>query len=288
MATIFDDQPDFIDKDPRNLPGYNIGWTATEQDQRYRAWLPPQHISGKRILDLGCCGAAVGGYVMGHGAAHYTGIECDPAIYQVAVKNMAQYHSGKSWKIEMASAEDFLASTADRYDIVIASGIIHGVTDVVTFLQAMAQRADLIVVESIHPSLPFMNNIFEKLAPHLTSQEDQKWATSLVQALEYSYPVIEYSNSGRMIMGDTTTAVTNILRPLPSLAALKLIMNRLGFVEDLRPYIALKKAQPLQFGAGKRFAIAFVRNAPASAMSFADIVRTGEAQTTPMVEKHSK
>jgi predicted nicotinamide N-methyase len=285
MATIFDEQPDFIDKDPRNLEGYNIGWTAQEQEQRYQAWLPPQYISGKRILDLGCCGAAVGGYVMSHGAAHYTGIECDPAIYQIAVKNMAQYHSGKSWQIDMISAEDLLATTSDHYDIVIASGIIHGVTDVVTFLHAMSQRADLIVVESIHPSLPFMHKIFEKLAPHLTSEEDQKWAASLIHALEYSYAMIEYSDTGRMIRGDTETAVSNILRPLPSMAALKLIMNRLGFVEDIRPYIALKKAQPSQFGAGKRFAMAFLRHAEAKAMSFRDIVARDEAQTIPMVEK---
>lgn len=288
--TIFDDQPDFIDRDPRTTEGYAVAWSAAEQEVRYTAWISPEHIKGKRILDIGCCGAAVGGYAFAHGADHYTGVEIDPSLHQLATENMNKYHADKDWKILKTSAEDFFDTNTDRYDVAIVAGVIHGVTNYIDFLIKLSKTADFIIIESIHPALPFMNDIFNKLNPHLTTDEDKAWASQLVQKMEYGYPMIEYSDAGKMILGDSKGAVTNILRPLPSMAALKLIMNRLGFAEDIRPYITLKKAQPKQFGAGKRFGMVFVRNSEAKAMSFKEIVESREMTTMQWSEmaKESK
>jgi hypothetical protein len=279
MATIFDDQLDFINRDPRMEEGYAIAWTAEEQEHRYTAWIPPEYIKGKRILDQGCCGAAVGGYAMAHGAAHYTGIEMNDDLHCLSTENMTKYYAGKDWQILKISAEDFLNDPKDHYDVVIAAGIIHGVTNFVDFLLKIGTVADVAIIESIHPSMPFMNDIFSKLNPHLKTDEDRAWAKSLVERLEFGYPVIEYSDTGRMILGETKGAVSNILRPLPSMAALKLIMNRLGFVEDIRPYARLKKTQPKQFGPGRRFVMAFIRKEEPKAMSFKELVETGTMET---------
>jgi hypothetical protein len=259
--------------------GYAIAWTAEEQEYRYTAWIPPEYIKGKRILDLGCCGAAVGGYALAHGAAHYTGIEMNDDLHRLSTENMTKYHAGKDWQILKISAEDFLNDPKDHYDVVIAAGIIHGVTNFVDFLLKIGTVADVVIIESIHPSMPFMNDIFSKLNPHLKTDEDRAWAKSLVERLEFGYPVIEYSDTGRMILGETKGAVSNILRPLPSMAALKLIMNRLGFVEDIRPYVTLKKIQPKQFAPGRRFVIAFIRKEEPKAMSFKELVETGTMET---------
>lgn len=277
--TIFDDQPDFINRDPRMTEGYAIAWTAEEQEHRYSAWLPPEHVKGKRILDLGCCGAAVGGYVLAHGAAHYTGVEMNDDLHRLSTENMTKYHADKDWRILKISAEEFLNDPKDHYDVVIAAGIIHGVTDCIDFTVKLSTVADVVIIESIHPSMPFMNDIFSKLNPHLKTDEDRNWARDLVQKLEFGYPVIEYSDTGRMILGETKGAVSNILRPLPSMAALKLIMNRLGFVEDIRPYVTLKKIQPKQFAPGRRFVIAFIRKEKPKAMSFKELVESGEMTT---------
>ena len=277
--TIFDDQPDFIDRDPRTEEGYAVAWNAKDQEERYTAWLPPEYIKGKRILDLGCCGAAVGGYALAHGAAHYTGIEIDADLHRLATENMTKYHEGKDWQILKTSAEDFLNDPKDHYDVVIAAGIIHGVTDFVDFLLKIGTVADVAIIESIHPALPFVREIMNKLNPHIKTDEDRAWARSLVERLEYGYPVIEYSDTGRMILGETKGAVTNVLRPLSSIATLKMIMNRMGFVEDIRPYARLKKTQPKQFGAGKRFVMAFIRKEQPKAMSFKDLVETGTMET---------
>ena len=277
--TIFDDQPDFIDRDPRTEEGYAIAWNAKDQEERYTSWLPPEYIKGKRILDLGCCGAAVGGYALAHGAAHYTGIEIDADLHRLATENMTKYHEGKDWQILKVSAEDFLNDPRDHYDVVIAAGIIHGVTNFVDFLLKIGTVADVAIIESIHPALPFVREIMNKLNPHIKTDEDRAWARSLVERLEYGYPVIEYSDTGRMILGETKGAVTNVLRPLPSIATLKMIMNRMGFVEDIRPYARLKKTQPKQFGAGKRFVMAFIRKEQPKAMSFKDLVETGTMET---------
>ena len=277
--TIFDDQPDFIDRDPRTEEGYAIAWNAKDQEERYTSWLPPEYIKGKRILDLGCCGAAVGGYALAHGAAHYTGIEIDADLHRLATENMTKYHEGKDWQILKVSAEDFLNDPRDHYDVVIAAGIIHGVTNFVDFLLKIGTVADVAIIESIHPALPFVREIMNKLNPHIKTDEDRAWARSLVERLEYGYPVIEYSDTGRMILGETKGAVSNVLRPLPSIATLKMIMNRMGFVEDIRPYARLKKTQPKQFGAGKRFVMAFIRKEQPKAMSFKDLVETGTMET---------
>ena len=277
--TIFDDQPDFIDRDPRTEEGYAIAWNAKDQEERYTSWLPPEYIKGKRILDLGCCGAAVGGYALAHGAAHYTGIEIDADLHRLATENMTKYHEGKDWQILKVSAEDFLNDPRDHYDVVIAAGIIHGVTNFVDFLLKIGTVADVAIIESIHPALPFVREIMNKLNPHIKTDEDRAWARSLVERLEYGYPVIEYSDTGRMILGETKGAVSNVLRPLPSIATLKMIMNRMGFVEDIRPYVRLKKTQSKQFGAGKRFAMAFIRKEQPKAMSFKDLVEAGTMET---------
>lgn len=277
--TIFDDQPDFIDRDPRTEEGYAIAWNAKDQEERYTSWLPPEYIKGKRILDLGCCGAAVGGYALAHGAAHYTGIEIDADLHRLATENMTKYHEGKDWQILKVSAEDFLNDPRDHYDVVIAAGIIHGVTNFVDFLLKIGTVADVAIIESIHPALPFVREIMNKLNPHIKTDEDRAWARSLVERLEYGYPVIEYSDTGKMILGETKGAVSNVLRPLPSIATLKMIMNRMGFVEDIRPYVRLKKTQPKQFDAGKRFVMAFIRKEQPKAMSFKDLVETGTMET---------
>ena len=277
--TIFDDQPDFIDRDPRTEEGYAIAWNAKDQEERYTSWLPPEYIKGKRILDLGCCGAAVGGYALAHGAVHYTGIEIDADLHRLATENMTKYHEGKDWQILKVSAEDFLNDPRDHYDVVIAAGIIHGVTNFVDFLLKIGTVADVAIIESIHPALPFVREIMNKLNPHIKTDEDRAWARSLVERLEYGYPVIEYSDTGRMILGETKGAVSNVLRPLPSIATLKMIMNRMGFVEDIRPYARLKKTQTKQFGAGKRFVMAFIRKEQPKAMSFKDLVETGTMET---------
>ena len=277
--TIFDDQPDFIDRDPRTEEGYAIAWNAKDQEERYTSWLPPEYIKGKRILDLGCCGAAVGGYALAHGAAHYTGIEIDADLHRLATENMTKYHEGKDWQILKVSAEDFLNDPRDHYDVVIAAGITHGVTNFVDFLLKIGTVADVAIIESIHPALPFVREIMNKLNPHIKTDEDRAWARSLVERLEYGYPVIEYSDTGRMILGETKGAVSNVLRPLPSIATLKMIMNRMGFVEDIRPYVRLKKTQPKQFGAGKRFVMAFIRKEQPKAMSFKDLVESGTMET---------
>lgn len=277
--TIFDDQPDFIDRDPRTEEGYAIAWNAKDQEERYTSWLPPEYIKGKRILDLGCCGAAVGGYALAHGAAHYTGIEIDADLHRLATENMTKYHEGKDWQILKVSAEDFLNDPRDHYDVVIAAGIIHGVTNFVDFLLKIGTVADVAIIESIHPALPFVREIMNKLNPHIKTDEDRAWARSLVERLEYGYPVIEYSDTGKMILGETKGAVSNVLRPLPSIATLKMIMNRMGFVEDIRPYVRLKKTQSKQFGAGKRFVMAFIRKEQPKAMSFKDLVEAGTMET---------
>ena len=49
-------------------------------------------------------------------------------------------------------------------------------------------------------------------------------------------------------------------------------MARLGYKEDMKGYVALKKEYPDHYGWGKRFVINFVRNAEAKPMSYSELM----------------
>jgi len=75
-----------------------------------------------------------------------------------------------------------------------------------------------------------------------------------------------------MMHHDNHEAVSNILGILPSMGALKIIMNRLGYKEDIRGYNTLKKEYPEHYGFGKRFLLAFVRDSKAKPMSYSELI----------------
>ena len=102
----------------------------------------------------------------------------------------------------------------------------------------------------------------------------------MMHHVEYSLPFSIYNNQGRMCLDDSHSTVTNILRPLVSMGALKMIFNRLGFQEDIRPYRRLIDALPKYFGYGRRFGMAFVRRGAAKPMSFAELFESDEKEVS--------
>ena len=276
--SIFRAQPDFITRDPRNAQkDYNILWNADAQFKRYMSWLPPQALDKKRVLDLGCCAAAVGGYCLTLGAAEYVGIEISEEIATVARENLTKYHSDKRWQILNTTAEQFFDSNSERFDIVIASGIMHGVTNVIEFMDQLADVADLIVIESIHPPMPLFGSMMS-LVPKELDEEAKKRLGEIIHAMEFYHSVIEYSDEGRMVKDYDKGAVTNIMRPLPSIGMLRMYFERLGYRMIPEPYYRLKKEFPDYFGGGKRFVAVFYKVAEARPMSFKDLHRSDLAQ----------
>lgn len=137
------DFTEFVKNDPRNSRDHH---TVTEESltKRCAAMLPPELLSGKSVLDIGCAVGAMGHWVLSHGAKHYTGIEIQPEYAATATDLLAAYHS--NWYITNS-----LNNAYGNYDLVIASGVIHGVFDPYGFIREICKRANgYIVVESLY------------------------------------------------------------------------------------------------------------------------------------------
>ena len=278
---IFETQPGFITRDPRysisNDKKYTVGFTAEEQQARYEAWIAPEKLKGASILDLGCCTGTVGGYALAHGAARYVGVEISKSLAKIATENFEEYHPGKNYEIVIESAEDYLSTATERFDFVIVSGILHGVTEITPFLSKVAQLGNTVVIESVHPPLKVFNDLVNKLSTD-ASEDLRKELFKMCYYVELLLPFAVYSDHGRMIMEDSQGAVTNILRPLISIGALGMIFNRLGFERNPDVYGNLIRSLPAYFGYGKRFGISFTRSGDAKPMSFAELFESSEKE----------
>lgn len=279
---IFEQQPDFIDRDPRSKQADDRAFTADAQQSRYEAWIPPEFLKGKSVLDLGCCCGAVGGYVLTHGASRYVGIEISSNLADIARENLVKYHAGKDHEILVSSAEDYLATSLDQFDFVIAAGILHGVTNVIAFIHQLSQIAKVVLIESVHPPMHAVDHLLKQiieLQGEDRTDEQKNNIFTMMSYVEFSLPVLVLHDKGRMCLEDSESTVTNVMRPLISIGALKMLFNRLGFAEDVRPYRRLNSVLPKYFGYGRRFGMAFIKQTDAKPMSFAELFVNRDSQT---------
>ena len=269
---IFDIQTDFITRDTRTHIATGRELTAETLLTRFQAWVPPENLKGKSVLDIGCCFGAFGAYALSNGASKYIGLEISKPLAAIADENLTKYYGySQNWDIIVDSCENFLENNTEEFDIILLGGVLHGITNFLPVLAAMANCAKTIVIESIHPTVPFLLPLIDEIA-QVKGEESYGRLQKIMLSVEYSYPVVGYTNIGKMMHHDKHEAVSNIIRPCPSIGALKLIMNRLGFREDIKGYVTLKKAYPEQYGLGKRFIVSFIKDSEAKPMSYSELI----------------
>jgi len=159
MKNIFLDMPDFIERDPRYnrrmaIDGaYSVN--AKVQFVRCSVGIPTQFISGKSVLDLGACVGAVGAWALTNGATKYVGVEIDSEFAKVAEENLTKYFPDAPWKILNQSLESFLGETNEKFDIVIALGVIYSSPNLNDLVKLLADAAnEKIIVDSPKPLAP--------------------------------------------------------------------------------------------------------------------------------------
>lgn len=270
-ANIFLEQPEFILADPRrNRPdGKGLGYKVTPEFMlvRHQALLPKELVEGKRILDLGSCTAASGAWCLSQGAAFYTGIELNEEFAEESVSCLAKYYDQALWRIDKTSIEDFVSATKDRFDLVLASGVIYGLADPIRFIEHLAKLTDFVVVESVHRHL-----YFGQLSDQARSAvfDDPK----IVDSLENS----SFISVGpqRMIGADNETLAYFGLNP--SMGALKILFGSHGFSWSDLGNRALKRDWPQVYNPRNRFALHFLRHEKAKryALGFANALRDPE------------
>jgi tRNA (cmo5U34)-methyltransferase len=209
MKNIFLDYPEFINEDPRinrsttTIGGYRID--SKLQYVRHNTMLPPEIVKGCKILDLGCCVAATGAWALHHGASQYVGVELESASCDTAIKNLTKYFPDEQWTIKNQTFEVFFNENQDKFDIVIAVGVIYISVNIETLLQNICQVADqTIIIDS--PIPPHIIN--------LKNTDDQYSVDDLA--------ILELADHPQMSRGAIKSA-------LPSLPYLSIMLNQQGF-----------------------------------------------------------
>ena len=130
--------PEFIDEDNRLFRIHNP-ISKEQMHNKHAALLPEKVISGKSVLDLGCCIGATGHWCLANGAAHYTGVEFQAGYAQIAEKLLGKYHPGKFSIYQMAIEEWLQQTNPPQYDVVCLLGVIYGFVDYFSILKLATQ-----------------------------------------------------------------------------------------------------------------------------------------------------
>jgi precorrin-6B methylase 2 len=225
MKNFFNRYPEFIESDTRTTrhsvnDGYPI--SAEFLEKRYLCTMPKHRCEGKKILDLGSCTGSLGAWCLANGALTYTGVEIQKKFVADSRANLAK-HFANNWQIVESTIEQFLQNNTDHYDIVVASGVIYGVSDMHGCLRQLANIADYLIIEGKHPP-----SLIQLALRCSEAKEIIELKQAIIEVL--SIPMIyEHANHKVLSMGFS-----------PSIGALITIFQSLDFVPDLTVYNDLK------------------------------------------------
>jgi len=201
---FFEKYNDFMDVDPRKdraLTQVN----AESMTKRCEVTIPKWLVEGKTILDLGCCYGAYGQWALMHGAKHYTGVELQKKFVNPGRDLLNKYHDESKFSMIEQDAAEFLEQNNQKYDIIIAAGVIHGYTDVIHFLKLISEHAnEYVLIESIE--LP---------EPHYPR----------IEFKPYRMVIPKINDSGLYRYSEGMT-------PIAGFKAVTLILNEYGFEND--------------------------------------------------------
>jgi SAM-dependent methyltransferase len=149
MTYFFDNHLEFVTEDVRKIrPVTTV--TPESLDKRCSVLLPKWMIEGKTILDLGSCLGAFGHWALANGAKHYTGVEVQQAFCLKSENLLGKYWDSSNFKILNSDIVQFLSNCTEKYDIVVACGVIHGTVNVISTLQQITNiSSNYVVIESL-------------------------------------------------------------------------------------------------------------------------------------------
>lgn len=131
MTNTFIEKSLFISSDPRINRPEHWQYTVTPDlmKTRHELFFQKTDLNGKSVLDLGCCCAATGAWVLDNGAAHYTGVELQKDFVKTSINNMSEYYDRSKWNIIESSVEEFLDVSDQTYDVILIAGMLHCIFD---------------------------------------------------------------------------------------------------------------------------------------------------------------
>jgi hypothetical protein len=261
---IFLDQPEFIATDPRTQ---RPEWLAYKVDaefmyHRHNIFLPKSFVEGKSILDLGSCNAASGAWCLSNGAKLYSGVEFQNEYVVQSHKNLSKYYSNDRWNLFEMSIEDFILNSKNRYDIVIALGVVHAFSDIVSFLHKITSLTNCLVIDGTHPYTvnrsEFLGEDFKK---QFLSSDDY------IRFIE-NEPFIGMHRTGMSLHSKKTVLYNGFV---PSMGAVKQILNLAGFMPVWNVNQQLKEKLPHVYSPHQKFGLTFLRKANTESLTDAQL-----------------
>lgn len=232
MFDVFSYQPNFIQADPvhnKTVRGSKAVLDTTSSLHRFEAWIPYSQAPGLSVLDLGCKIGALGGYVLAHGADRYVGVDNDPRMIRTAKDNFARYQAAANFELVLGTAEEYVAHTDERFDVVVLGRVLHRIETCVTLLKRLTEICDSIVIDEAQPI-----------------------------TVPGEYPIMECG------LDIENSSEIKFMYSIPFLVRL---MEWWGWVPDYTPFDLLQQTMPEEYGTGcyddqwgtKKYAIRFTR-----------------------------
>jgi len=243
----FLNKPEFINSDPRVNRTYGYTVSAEFMQLRHDIFFNSTNLNGASLLDIGSCVAATGAYVLDHGASFYFGVEYQTDLYNTSIENLTKFYDISRWSVVNSSWENYHGD--QKFDIILASGVIYATIDTIGFLKKCVDLADTIIVESVHPKLSVLS--YKKDPRPYTKQESFVTIETRDMFYQGQFPGIVYRSA------------------YPSYRYLVDIMSSFSYKEiDLTT--DLEKALPQVYNYYSRYAILFTKDKKTTKLGYVE------------------
>jgi tRNA (cmo5U34)-methyltransferase len=267
MDNIFKDYPEFIDSDPRTSrlntqTTYNVD--ANFQFLRHQIFLPKQIVQGKRILDLGCCVAASGAWVLSLGAEKYVGVELQETFCHKSRNNLQQRFDHTRWEIHQQNISEFLKNNTEQFDVVLMFGVLYqSIYFEELLLAVLKTNPEHVLIDSIEPFFFLDKEVREKIK---------------------NIPLIEYVENQGMISENTGNKyVFNAARI--NVPALQVFFTSNGYSLEHNYTKDIINLCPMPYQ--NRYCLDFVKSGPVNLLDFETSYRATDQSMEMLLDKQS-
>jgi len=152
---LFQIHPEFIDRDNRNQR-LESQVTAESLLTRCEAFLP--NVSGKKILDLGCCIGAMGHWCLTNAASFYVGVEIQQDYAATAAELLVRHHPENKFKVHNTDIISFLENNSETFDIIIFIGVLYTFVNTFDIIKRLTSISNEIIIDSLYPVFDYNNH----------------------------------------------------------------------------------------------------------------------------------
>lgn len=245
---VYEKYPEFINTDPRIYRPALYRITSEFTSQRHECLFNDISLLGKTVLDLGSCVGSTGAWALENGCKFYCGVEYSKDLADISESNFSKYFRTEKYKIVNSSVESFFETNTQKFDIIIAGGIVHAYYDPLPFLTKLTEIADTVIIEEYHPYTPLLKHQMSAALSNHPLWEKFIETDSFIQYIRV--PMIWGADKQNIMYNGS----------LPSLGFLIFHMNIFGFEYDGSLDYQLKERIPHIYNIHNRYGARFFRN----------------------------